>query len=180
MPEVSDRKYLLQEQYKNASNLNARVELHRRFSTSKAHWQHWVFEQFATAANSRILELGCGPAHLWRDNIERIPAGWDITLSDFSAGMLAEAQRNLEGSAHTFRFRVIDAQTIPFESESLDVVIANHMLYHVPDRARALGEIQRVLKKGGRLYAATNGQNHLWEISDLIRRVSPEYDYDLE
>ena len=41
-----------------------------------------------------VLELGCGPDYVWRDNLHRIPPAWDVTLSDFSAEMLAQAQDN--------------------------------------------------------------------------------------
>lgn len=180
MPEVSDQQYLLQEQYKNASNLNARVQLHTRFGTNKTDWQRWVFDRISTTPGPRVLELGCGPANLWHANQERIPASWDITLSDFSAGMLGEAKQTLHESAHTFAFRIVDAQSILFRDETFDIVIANHMLYHVPNRQKALSEIQRVLKKDGRFFAATNGQRHMYEIAALIRRVAPEYNYDTE
>jgi SAM-dependent methyltransferase len=73
-------------------------------------------------------------------------------------------------------FILLDAQSIPFPQAHFDLVIANFMLYHVPDRARALAEIYRVLKPGGRLYAATNGKNHMREIDDLIRSVEPRAD----
>jgi SAM-dependent methyltransferase len=53
-------------------------------------------------------------------------------------------------------------------------VIANHMLYHVPDRAKALSEIRRVLKPGGRFYAVTNGGSHMQEIYDLLKKFTPE------
>jgi SAM-dependent methyltransferase len=42
------------------------------------------------------------------------------------------------------------------------------MLYHVPDRERALSEIHRVLRPGAHVYAATNGLNHLRELRDLV------------
>ncbi len=56
------------------------------------------------------------------------------------------------------QFKEIDAQSIPFEDETFDAVIANHMLYHVPDRPKAIAEIKRVLKPGGRLIATTIGK----------------------
>jgi len=170
MFEPDQQQYLLTKQYKNAAHLNARIALHRRFSMNKYEFQRWVFDQFSIPAEGRILELGCGPGHLWRINADRIPEKWDITLSDFSPGMLQEAQQNLAGIGRHFTFQRIDAQSIPFEDESFDVIIANHMLYHVPDRVKAFSEIFRVLRPEGRLYAVTNGLKHMEEIRELLDR----------
>ena len=139
----------LHKQYGDLSNLDARVALHARFSTSPIDWQRWVFDQLALPADARVLELGSGPGWLWRGNVERIPAGWTVTLSDFSPGMVETARAALADSKPALRFEQIDAQAIPFEDATLDAVIANHMLYHVPDRAAALAEIRRVLVPGG-------------------------------
>ena len=163
---IADQNYLKTEQYKNASNLNARAGLHERFSQNPYGWHLWVFDQFDLPAECRLLELGCGPCYLWRQNIGRVPEGWNITLSDFSPGMLREAREHLRQTGRAFRFETSDAQTIPFARAAFDAVVANHMLYHVPDREKALFEIRRVLKPGGRLYAATNGRDHnreLWQ-----------------
>ena len=173
MSRFSDPNYLLTEQYPDATNLNARIALHQRFSTNPYGWHRWVFDQFNLAPDSRILELGAGPGYLWRENLDRVPAGWDITLSDFSPGMVAEAKRALAGSGRPFRLEVIDAQSVPFNDASFDAVIANHMLFHVPDRPKALSEIRRVLRPGGRFYAATAGERHLREIGELLRRFDP-------
>ena len=180
MSSFSDQNYLLNEQYKDATRLNARIELHRRFSANKYGWHKWVFDQLQIAPGSRLLELGCGPGLFWASNREHIPADWQITLSDFSQGMLEAAQQALANISHHFNFQVIDAQAIPFEDASLDVVIANHMLYHVPDRPRALAEIRRVLKPDGRLYASTVGEQHLKEITALGRRIFAAYTSGLE
>ena len=174
MSKFTDQEYLSTEQYRDASNLDARAQLHERFSTNKYGWHRWVYEQYKLAPGSRILELGCGPAYLWRENADRIPAGWDLTLTDFSPGMVQQARQSLRGGPHLFRYGVADAQAIPFEDARFDVVIANHMLYHVPDRARALSEIRRVLRPGGRFYAATNGQSHMRELKELTGRFAPD------
>jgi len=175
MLEKTDQSYLLKEQYKDAANLNARIRLHARFGTNTYGWHEWVFDQMQEAPAGRILELGCGPGFLWRINFDRVPDTWQITLSDFSAGMLQEAQTALGQRAQRFNFQVIDAQAIPFADASLDVVIANHMLYHVPDRPKALAEIRRVLAPAGRLYASTVGTQHLKEVGDLIHHVAPDF-----
>ncbi len=171
MSDPTNQSYLLHDQYRDATNLNTRIQFHARFSTNKRGWNRWVFDQFKIAPGSRILELGCGSGKLWLNNLNQIGSDWQITLSDFSEGMLQEARQNLGQSQRRFRFQIIDAQSIPFEDASLDIVIANHMLYHVPDRAKALAEIRRVLKADGRLYASTIGESHLREIWELTSRV---------
>ena len=177
MSNISDQDYLLTNQYRNASNLNVRIQLHARFSTNKYGWHPWVFDQLDLSPESRILELGCGAGHLWLENLNRIPEGWDVTLSDLSSGMLQEAQRNLCSGRRDLQFAVIDAQSISFADKSFDAVIANHMLYHVPDRKRALAEIHRALRPGGRFYAATVGRTHLRELSELMRRFDPSAEF---
>lgn len=177
MPTISDQTYLLTDQYKDASKLDARVQLHLLYSTNKYGWQRWCFDQYALPVEATVLELGCGPAHLWKSNLDRIPGGWTITLSDFSAGMLEQAKRNLGERAAAFRCEVVDVQAIPFEANTFDAVIANHMLYHVPDRSKALAEMQRVLKPGGKVFLATNGLNHLRGLDQLEQRFDPAINF---
>jgi SAM-dependent methyltransferase len=164
----------LSDQYKNDSNLDARIRLHDRFSTNKMGWHAWVFGRLDLPSRCRVLELGCGAGTLWLENVDRVPGGWDVTLSDFSLGMLQGARRNLRDVQRSFGFSVVDAQTIPFEDERFDAIIANHMLYHVPDLARAFSEIRRVLRPGGHLYASTVGWAHLRELRELISRFDPD------
>ena len=172
MSKFTDQQYLKTDQYRDSSNLDARVEIHRRFSTNSYGWMNWVFDHIlALPVNAKILELGCGPAYLWKENLSRIPSAWDITLSDLSSGMLDSAWRNLVVTGRAYNFKEIDAQSIPFADETFDAVIANHMLYHVPDKAKALTEIKRVLKIGGHLFATTVGDNHLKEITNWFRQI---------
>ena len=161
------------EQYRSAANLNARIRLHQ-FSTNPYGWQRWVFDHFQFPEGGRVLELGCGTGNLWLENAARISPGLEIILSDFSEGMVAQAAHNLAKGRH-FRFEVIDAQSIPFPAQHFDAVIANHMLYHVPDRPAALAEMRRVLKPGGWAYASTIGQAHLKELSELVARFDARY-----
>lgn len=170
---VPDQKYLLDQQYKNAANLSARAQLHIRFSVNTYGWQQWAFDQINAPDNANILEIGTGPGWLWAENQRRIPDGWNITLSDFSPGMLDEARQNLASSSRAFKFESFDAQANPFEDATFDAVIANHMLYHVPDLAKAIAEVHRVLKCGGWFYAGTNGKNHLRELDELTNRFDP-------
>lgn len=163
-----DMHYLQKNQYRDSSNLDARAALHRQFSTASMRWQPWVFDWLKLEPGTRVLECGCGPGWLWRENAARIPQGCHITLTDLSPGMVAEAEAALGNSSHRFDFQQANIQALDFPDDTFDVVVANHMLYHVPDLPQALSEIQRVLKENGRLIAATNGNNHMKELPLLV------------
>jgi SAM-dependent methyltransferase len=162
----------LQRQYGDSSNLGSRISLHARFSTAEMPWPNWVFERLRLEPNDRVLEVGGGPGMLWRANIEAMPAGCRVTVTDMSPGMVAEASAAIDDER--FDFRVADAQALPFPDASFDALVANHMLYHVPDLDAALGEFARVLLSGGRLVAATNGRGHMPELASLLDAVGLE------
>ena len=162
------------DQYRDSSNLRARVQLHDRFSTNPQGWIPWVFDQLHLRPHSKILELGSGPGGLWQRNLDRIPEKCSILLTDFTEGMVREARQTLEGKGD-FEFRIVDANTtpLPFADSSFDTVIANHMLYYVSDRQGLFSEIVRVLKPGGRFYTSTIGRRHLIEIVEWISEFDP-------
>lgn len=173
---LSDQNYLWEDQYKNAGNLNARIALHERFSLNRQGWAPWAFAQWLELLphQARVLEVGCGSAYIWKQNRDIIPPGWQVTLTDFSSGMLASAQTTLGEDATRFTWAGADAQALPFADASFDGVIAHHMLYHVPDRSRAYAEFRRVLAPGGVVIAALNGEDHLQEIQALVAEGYPQ------
>jgi ubiquinone/menaquinone biosynthesis C-methylase UbiE len=177
---MSDQQYLLGEQYQDATKLRARVQLHERFSTNQYGWMPWVFDILASSAGGRMLELGCGTGALWAENVDRLPRDWKVVLSDLSPGMVEEARRVLRHSGKTCEFLLADVQTLPFADERFDGVIANHMLYHVPEVGKALSEARRVLKPGGRLLAATNGQKHMAELREMMIEFDPNVAFGAE
>ena len=173
MSKMTDREFLATDQYEDASKFSARVQFHARFGTNPYSWFLWVFDHLNLPPCCRILELGCGPASLWCENMHRISPGWLLALSDVSAGMLKQARKNLSSSTHSFAYATADAQAIPFADGSFDGAIANQVLYHVSDRSRALCEIVRVIRPAGSFYASTVGQSHLHELADLLHRFDP-------
>jgi ubiquinone/menaquinone biosynthesis C-methylase UbiE len=157
----------LADHYRTSNKQETKALLHEQFSTNKYDWVLWMFDQFDLPASCKILDLGCGTGRLWSTNLHRLPQSWSITLSDFSAGMVAKSKEKLRNTGAQFGFEVFDAQEIPLTDESFDVIIANHMLYHVRNLTQTLGEIHRVLKSSGRLYASTVGMTHMKELDDL-------------
>jgi SAM-dependent methyltransferase len=175
---MSEARSILQNHYKDASRLDARRQLHAKYSTNTQGFLAWVFEHLRLPPTCQVLEVGCGAGYLWLANRHRIPGDWDVTLADSSAGMLATAHRELSVCGPAFRFVVHDAQALPFTDGCFDAIIANHMLYHVPNRPAAYAEFRRVLTPSGRLYAATNSRDNMREIDALVQRFrharSPE------
>lgn len=111
-------------------------------------------EHIVAEAPRRFLEVGCGTGAF----SERIAAGLPqavVVATDASSRFVdLTASRGVTAE-------VADVQALPFTDASFDVVAALWMLYHVPDLDQALAEIRRVLRPGGVLVAATNGDEHL-------------------
>ena len=152
--------------YVKQNTLNARIALHQQHSTNPYGWNNWVFDQIELKPDMRILELGCGTAALWSEHIDRVPNHIEILLTDFSETMLGDA-RSAIGNDPRFSFRQMDIQQIETNDDTFDAVIANHMLYHVPDIDKGLAEVARVLKPTGQLYTSTFGRDTLKELFDL-------------
>ncbi|WP_308647241.1 MerR family transcriptional regulator [Paenibacillus oleatilyticus] len=162
------------EQYHTATRLQTRIQLYDKCSVNPIGWHRWLFGHLIEQSGCTVLEVGCGDGALWTRNVDRIPEAWKVTLSDFSHGMLEEARSSLGECKKQFKFVVADVQDIPFHDEQFDIVIANNMLYHLPDMPQAFSEIHRVLKPGGRLFAATMSERHLQEVEQLAVAFDPE------
>ncbi|MDQ2808785.1 MAG: class I SAM-dependent methyltransferase [Chloroflexota bacterium] len=167
----------LRTEYRDATKLDARIHLHTHYSSNKQGLYRWIFEQLPLTAQSRVLDIGCGSGKLWSENAPRIPPGCRITLADFSPGIVADTAGQLASLPPRFTCAVCDIQALAFAAHSFDLVIANHMLYHVPDRGRAYREIRRVLRPGGSFYASTNSRHTMRAYDELIatvRGISPK------
>ncbi len=184
--ELTGMENSLQTQYKNAGNINSRINLHKEYSVNKTGWFPWLFSEIgfkevqSTDRELRILEIGCGNGALWCENIKKIPPDIKVILSDVSMGMVADAKNALYAAAgrsakikqmldDNFDFMTFDCNGIPLEDESFDIVIANHMLFYFDKPDKVLSEVRRVLKKGGVLFASTYGSSHMKEITELVK-----------
>ena len=170
---LSEEESELKSQYQNASNINARIALHRDYSTNQEGWFHWLFQFLSLSSGMRILELGCGNGDLWTENLKQIPKDVSIVLSDSSEGMVHEVQRKL-GNDDRFSFGVFDMDHIPFEDSAFDAVIANHVLFYSPAIDATLQEICRVMKPQATFFCSTYGHNHMKEITQLVQNFNPE------
>ena len=243
----------LVEQYKTSSNLNIRIELHKKYSKNKQGWFPWLYSQIDFEDNENILEIGCGNGELWKklgNDYLRLK-GKQIYLTDISEGMLEDAKEGLEALyPNLFSYAILEVgkdelklfiekyfvkkgnclnnksetnenifnienkekekveeinrniedkakekvKEINIEDKiknkveeisvtienrekdkknikqiTLDIIIANHMLFYIKNVEETLGELYEVLRIGGTLYASTYGENHMKEITELVQ-----------
>lgn len=159
----------LKSQYLNATNITARIQLHRDFSQNRQGWFPWIYQNCQIRPSMNVLELGCGNGALWAENLQKLPSPITITLSDISEGMLRDARRNIGQEDSRFLFQCFDCHQIPFPPQSFDLVIANHLLFYCQDISQVCQEIARVLKPKGRFLCSTYGTKHMKEISNLVQ-----------
>jgi SAM-dependent methyltransferase len=112
-----------------------------------------------------VADVGCGNGFDLRQIVPQGRCRHAIGL-DLSAGML----RSLEDLRQSGRLSLVqaDAQRLPLSDRTVDVAMAMHMLYHVPDIPAAIGELRRITKPGGTVLASTNSSGHMAEIADLL------------
>jgi SAM-dependent methyltransferase len=149
-------------QYEDKSDrLAARLAIHKYSSNSQG-WFDWLASRL-TVANKDVLEIGAGTGLLWQ-YVDSESAR--LTLTDFSTAMVEEL-RKVKGA----KVQQCDATSLPFADRSFDLIIANHMLYHVDSPDVALAEFSRALRPGGQLIVCLNGRDHLQELLELGEEV---------
>jgi SAM-dependent methyltransferase len=157
---LTDRTVLVGQAYASPGPLEARSAIYR--------WQRPARDlpgavlSFLQDVTGLVVDVGCGPGrYLSRIAGER--PDLRVLGLDLSPGMRPRA--------------VADAQQLPLADGVAGAVLAMHMLYHVPDIDRAIGELARVLRPGGVAIAATNGQGHMRQFGGLltaaVRAIEP-------
>jgi len=156
--EIVNQNKAVSEQYKTADNLNIRIALHAKYSTNPLGFGNWLFSHYNFSPNSKILELGCGTGNMWKSKLHVLDQGIQLTLTDFSENMVSTAKKTL-GEHNHLSYAVVNIENIPYTENCFDRVIANMMLYHVPNLDQGLSEVKRVLTEDGYFYCATYGEN---------------------
>jgi SAM-dependent methyltransferase len=165
-----DPQILREQEYADDGHLDVRRRTHQLYTVDPVDFGRWTLERLTWQGDERVLDVGCGPGELLCE-MARQHGGWRALVGlDFSPGMIAKAAdlaRNLP-----VHFFVGDAQGLPFADASFEVVLARHMLYHVPDIGRAVAEAARVLGAGGRFLTVTNSAHTMAECAALRRTTA--------
>ncbi|WP_026343570.1 class I SAM-dependent methyltransferase [Nocardia sp. BMG111209] len=125
----------------------------------------------------RALELGCGTGFFLL-NLMQSGIAKSGSVTDLSPGMVRVATRNAGHLGLDVDGRVADAETIPYEDETFDLVVGHAVLHHIPDVELALKECLRVLKPGGRFVFAgeptTIGNVYARRLGQVTWKVTTE------
>lgn len=153
----------VRQQYLNDEALRIRQEIHIKYTVPKIDYVEWVIRSLEWRGDERVLDAGSGAGRYFK----LLKSQWpNITYCglDFSTGMLGK---------HPAKGQILqaDAQHPPFAPHSFDVIMANHMIYHLPDIDAGIEEFKRLLKPNGVLMVATNSTQSMPELQVLMRRA---------
>ena len=165
---------LKNEQYAASERLDARITIHRRFSTNPQSIWDFAANLYKFGEAEQILEVGCGTGEFWAEQRAALPSSCSVKVTDFSVGMLEKAKKRL-GDHAPFRFEVADVEALPYGSALFNRVLAHFMLYHPASPSKALAEIRRVLKPGGKACMITTGMRHMRRIDDLGKALDAKW-----
>jgi SAM-dependent methyltransferase len=137
----------------------------------------FLFEPYAIDLASRInwngvtqiLELACGSGRLTRHIAALLPATVAFTATDLSNDMITVAQEKV--SNDRVNWAPADMLGLPFGDGSFDLIVCQFGIMLVPDQLKALSEIFRILKRGGKLMFSTWSDlsyNKVWAITDMV------------
>lgn len=127
-----------------------------------------------------ILDVGCGTGDLVTSLRKENNYKGKLFAVDISEGIMREGiEKNISGNLD-INFEVSDAQNLPFNDSYFDVIIAKHMLYHVPNIEKAVNEVYRTLKKGGKFIVSLNSTNTKNKIKIIRNLVSNKFNLSWE
>ena len=168
-PRATDRRTLAY-QYGDSEKLRIRREAHELYTEAEGPPFHeWILSHLQLERDMRVIDVGSGPG-FYHALLAR--AGCRVVAVDLSLGMLREALDSARAEGWRVSALVGDAERLPLAEDSGDAVLANHMLYHVPDPQAALRELRRVCAPAGRVVLATNAPNFGRELEDLHREAA--------
>ena len=151
--------------YASERNLRIHEETQAKYSVPNIDFVRWTLDTINWAGDEIVLDIGPGRGSHYARLMQAQPALAYFAL-DLSPNLLLNHPC---ASDHLARG---DVMRLPFSDDSFDIVMANHMLYHLADIEAGLVEIKRVLKPDGRVLAATDSLQNLIQLQMLIHRAN--------
>ena len=154
--------FLRSDQYRSEANLRARQSIYA-FQHPRVDLPRVVLDLVGPTSDDRVIDVGCGNG-AYLSELGRRDVCHSLTGVDLSEGMLLAARQAMP-RAHML---VADASALPLRDGTATLVLAMHMLYHVPQPSVAVSELRRVLAAGGRVVVALNAEDHLRELRQAV------------
>ncbi len=145
------------------------VEAHRYTKE----WHIPIAADFRSSRGLKVLEIGCG---LGTDGAQFADAGADYTGVDLTEAAVDLARKRFELFDLPGKLQTADAENLAFEDESFDLVYSHGVLHHTPEIGKAVREIHRILRPGGRAVVMLyhrGSYNYRVNISVLRRAGAP-------
>ena len=161
----------IKKQYKTDKNLNIRIRTHQLYGTGKGDFVGWVLDHIAWQGDEVVIDVGCG-AGIYVDGVRERCRHY--IAADLSLGMLQNLPPYQKDRLN------LNAQQLPLPDNHFDVLLANHMIYHIPDKPKAIAEFRRILKPNGKLLVSTNSHTSMSELFTLTRTTLTELGLDLQ
>jgi SAM-dependent methyltransferase len=160
---ATGRRFLTGSAYADDRHLRSRMAIYAY--AERAADPRWRTSVIPWDGTQIVADVGCGNGFDLRQIVPQGRCRHAIGV-DLSAGML----RSLEDLRQSggLSLAQADALRLPLPDGSVDVALAMHMLYHVPDVPAAIRELRRITKAGGTVLASTNSSAHLAEINQLL------------
>jgi demethylmenaquinone methyltransferase/2-methoxy-6-polyprenyl-1,4-benzoquinol methylase len=148
----------------------ARYDLMNDLMSAGMHrlWKRFAVEQSGLRAGQRALDVAGGTADLSIQFARRVGAAGTVVLTDINAAMLARGRDRMLDAGVVAPAVQCDAERLPFPSDHFDCVSVAFGLRNMTHKDRALAEMRRVLRPGGRLLVL--------EFSSVWKPLAPAYD----
>jgi ubiquinone/menaquinone biosynthesis C-methylase UbiE len=124
-------------------------------------------------SDSTVVDVGCGTGFLTQRVAACMQGKGEVIGVDLSSSMLDMAKDNVDklGLLGNVEFRSGDAENLPVDDHYADVVVGNMILHHCPRPKRAIAEMTRILKQGGRIAVADlEKHNERWLREEMADR----------
>lgn len=162
-------KFAIRLAYMQPEAMQIRQRTFELYSDPQINFPEWVLtRQNGWRGDELILDISPGSGAYFELARQFFPKGTYIA-ADSLPQLLQSAQKQPQSGA--VQWLLDDIETLPFPDHSFDIILANQMLYHLPDLYGSIMELHRVLKPTGLLIATTHSQYTMAEFDTLTRRA---------